>query len=217
MAGYPIFADYGPEGPTVDHMHERLHQHNSFLDVLARRKPNPIAHPNQPDVDFSDVTSAYLIDLEVPGLKDPNALTIQWLSWRHLVITGTTTRPLHFKGVYGSDPAAPLSTYHGANGTTINRKGAQNGDGDGQSLYAAVGKDSKLMREEAEDGSDLPPWLIIAERRIGAFRREFRFPVDVDMEKLDARLDAGLLHVVVPKKEHCYPKGRGKVKIVAGE
>ncbi|KAK1808635.1 mitogen-activated protein kinase kinase kinase [Friedmanniomyces endolithicus] len=87
----------------------------------------------------------------------------------------------------------------------------------GSSLYAAVGKDSKLMREEAEDGSDLPPWVIIAERRIGAFRREFRFPVDVDMEKLDARLDAGLLHVVVPKKEHCYPKSSGKVKIVAGE
>lgn len=58
----------------------------------------------------------------------------------------------------------------------------------------------------------MTPYLLSGERRIGTFRREFHFPVDVDMEHLEAKSEAGLLRVKVPKKIHSFPKGSGKIE-----
>ena len=68
-----------------------------------------------------------------------------------------------------------------------------------------------------KDQFEMPPWLILGERRIGSFRREFNFPVDVDMEKLSAKLEAGLLTIKVPKRINSYPRGSGKLKIVSAD
>jgi len=46
------------------------------------------------------------------------------------------------------------------------------------------------------------PHLTVHERAIGEVMRAFNFPVDVDRENTHAKLDAGLLTVVVPKVEH---------------
>ena len=71
---YPI-----PAVPELaDHMHENLHQHNTFLGAMAHRKPNQKTHPNHLDVDISDNDTYYLVDLEVPGIKDPNAVALNW-------------------------------------------------------------------------------------------------------------------------------------------
>ena len=76
----------------------------------------------------------------------------------------------------------------------------------------------KLQHSAADkDQFEMPPWLILGERRIGSFRREFSFPVDVDMEKLSAKLEAGLLTIKVPKRINSYPRGSGKLKIVSAD
>src|SRR5690606_25617524 len=41
----------------------------------------------------------------------------------------------------------------------------------------------------------------VSERTTGSFMRSFRFPADIDQEKVSAKLKDGLLTVVVPKKE----------------
>lgn len=64
-----------------------------------------------------------------------------------------------------------------------------------------------------DDDEEEPPYVLVGERRIGSFKRLFTFPVDVDTEKLTAKLDAGLLCITVPKKEHHTPTGNGKVKV----
>lgn len=50
------------------------------------------------------------------------------------------------------------------------------------------------------------PHLTVHERAIGEIMRAFNFPVDVDRDNTHAKLDAGLLTIVVPKVEHEEPE-----------
>jgi HSP20 family molecular chaperone IbpA len=53
---------------------------------------------------------------------------------------------------------------------------------------------------DGKDPQPHEPELLVRERRLGPFRRHLTFPEEVDMEKLTAKLEAGLLHIRVPKK-----------------
>jgi hypothetical protein len=81
----------------------------------------------------------------------------------------------------------------------------------------SVDLDSEALKDPQHQfhdmSEDYPPHLIVGERRIGSFRREFYFSVDVDVGKVEARLKAGLLCVKVPKKPHLDLKGAGKVRV----
>jgi len=89
---YAYYYDLPP--PLVDSPHERLHQHQSMLQYLAHRHPNrPEDHPNQPDVDFRDAIKEYLVEIEVPGIKKPNQLSVSWTGSRSLLVVGNMTRP----------------------------------------------------------------------------------------------------------------------------
>ena len=50
------------------------------------------------------------------------------------------------------------------------------------------------------------PELLVGERRVGPFRRHITFPEEVNMDKLIAKLEAGVLHIRVPKKGLSAPK-----------
>ena len=64
----------------------------------------------------------------------------------------------------------------------------------------------------APDVQSPQPVLVVAERKIGPFRRHFNFPADVDMHKLKATLKSGLLTIRVPKKGPAA-EGGGRVNI----
>ena len=57
--------------------------------------------------------------------------------------------------------------------------------------------------EETRDGK-----VLVRERRRGAFARSLTLPDDVDAEKVEARLDSGVLTVSVPFAEKRKPKVR---------
>lgn len=84
---------YDVPPPLVDHPHERAHQHQNLLQYIARRPVRPDEHPNQPDVDFRDAIKEYLIEVEVPGIKQPSEVAVSWTGSRSLLITGTIKRP----------------------------------------------------------------------------------------------------------------------------
>ncbi len=52
-----------------------------------------------------------------------------------------------------------------------------------------------------------------SERHGGSFKRSFRFPTDVDNEKIEARLENGLLMITMPKAAKVLPR---KVEIKNG-
>ena len=195
MAFANPYALYEPPLEFVDHQHERLHQHNTFLGVLGRKRPDQKTYPNHPDVDISDANTHYLIELEVPGVKDAEAITINWTSFKSLVVAGSTFRSWEPKA-----KVDPVSMAESENA-------AKNGVG----LDVKAMKDAKDKAEEASD--KWPPYLIVGERKIGSFRREFHFPVEIDVKKVEARLEAGLLRIYVPRKSHMDLKGSGKVKV----
>jgi len=186
MALYPYDTVY----PLVDHPHERTHQHQNFWRYLSHKQPDPILYPNYPDVDIRDAVSEYLIEIEVPGVKDSSDITCKWTSMKSLVVSGNVTRPAWKSS---SQHSAPLSEQR-----TVDKedtKGTRNSQGDFKPL------------DQHE------PNLLVAERRIGAFRRNFYFPLDVEMEKLTAKLEAGLLRLRVPKRGHTLPRNDGKINI----
>lgn len=74
-------------------------------------------------------------------------------------------------------------------------------------------KDIPAQQQENGKAKERPVYLILGERRIGSFRRNFTFPVDVEQEQMSAKLEAGLLRIVLPKKQHHVPQGTGKVNI----
>jgi len=88
---YAYYYDLPP--PLVDHQHERPHQHQSLLQYLSHRHPRPEEHPNQPDVDIRDAVTEYLVEIEVPGIKDPKDVSVSYTSDRSILISGTVARP----------------------------------------------------------------------------------------------------------------------------
>ena len=88
---YAYYYDLPP--PLVDNPHERHHQHQNLVQYLSHRRTRPEDHPNQPDVDFRDAIKEYLIEVEVPGTKKPDEVTVSWTGHRSLLLTGNTKRP----------------------------------------------------------------------------------------------------------------------------
>lgn len=183
----------------VDHAHERRHQHTTFLGVIGRQAPNQKGHPNYPDVDISDGQSHYYIDVEVPGISDPEALTLEWTDPRCFILSGTTTRPRTYM-----DNLKERVVSQNSNAPELLSR-----------VDKVVSKEDREAKENHENGVNLPPWLVVAERKIGFFRREFQFPVEVEMDRLVAKLEAGILRIEVPKKVSRARAETGKVKIQA--
>jgi HSP20 family molecular chaperone IbpA len=129
-----------------------------------------------PDLDVRETSSTYFLDVELPGVTDKkNDLLIQWASSRTLVIEGQLRR---------SDIAREW----------------------GEHSKQLDSKSSVDVHEEHHDPKQEPkpeqPNLIFKERSVGKFRRSFTFPVDIESTKLRAKLEDGLLKIMVPKQKH---------------
>jgi len=161
--------------PIVDHVHERPHPHQSLIHYLLHNKAPLKVSINQPDLDIRDDDTEYVIDIELPGVTDKSAIKIEWSSNRSLTVSGKIDRPF----VACKTPATVPETNH----KTKAPLGTRGKDGDWEAV--------------AEKPQE--PMLVVAERKVGPFRRHFNFPVFVAMEKLKAKLEHGLLTIRVPK------------------
>jgi HSP20 family molecular chaperone IbpA len=187
------YAYYEPPLLRVDHPPERLCQHNTFLGVVARKKPELKAYPNHLDADVSDAVGYRSIELELPGIKDADSIALNWTSWRSLVVAGSS-----FLSWKLDTSVWPRTTSNG------DRAGGCAG---GSDLDAEALKDSEIRNDDVIN--QLPPFLVIGERIIGSSRREVDLPMDVVMENIKAKVEAGLLRTKVPKKSRmnvtwCY-------------
>jgi len=153
---YAYYYDLPP--PIVDHPHERTHQHQSLLQYLARRHPRPELHPNAPDLDVRDAPGEYLVEIEVPGLKEPKEVHVSYTSDRSILVVGNITRPDYG---YPADESPAQTTEP----TT-----------------------APATKEATAGLPPHGPYLLVGERRIGPFRRYINFPSDVEniTVKLDA-------------------------------
>jgi len=63
-----------------------------------------------------------------------------------------------------------------------------------------LGGETKAQADVTDDG-----WLR-QERRTGKFQRAFTLPVEIDPNKIEAKLTNGVLELVVPKAESTKPR-----------
>lgn len=63
-----------------------------------------------------------------------------------------------------------------------------------------VSGEKKMEREENKDG------MFFSERRYGSFKRSFRLPENVDVDKIAASFEKGVLRVTLPKSAHTQPQ-----------
>lgn len=71
-------------------------------------------------------------------------------------------------------------------------------------VFIRRGTELTLQGERKPAGSETGAWLY-RERSEGRFQRVFTLPVPVDAAKVQARLEQGVLHLVLPKTESVKP------------
>jgi len=184
--GYPELEPSDFNAPVVDHLHER-HPHQNLFHYLSRRKANYTTSINQPDLDIRDNDKEYFIDIELPGVGNKDAIKIEWTSNRDLYISGDVDRPLIPDS--GDD-------HGGQRKASTAETGTRTADGDWIPPRAHSQK----------------PTLMVAERKVGPYRRHFTFPLEVDMENLKAKLENGLLVIRVAKKPNAKNSGRVNIE-----
>jgi len=162
--------------PLVDHLHPHPHSHQSLLQYLTHRKSQTETAVSQPNIDIRNTDTEYVIEVELPGVHDKNAVKLEWTSSRSLVVEGSVDRPL-----IADKPPDPIELAKLAKSPSGTR------DSDGNWIPPS-------------DVQPRKPTLVVGERRIGPFRRHFNFPVDLDVKALQAKLESGLLSIRIPKK-----------------
>jgi HSP20 family protein len=70
-----------------------------------------------------------------------------------------------------------------------------------------------ISSEKKEDKKDDEQHYVRREFHYGSFKRAFELPEDVDVDKIEAKHEDGVLHISMPKKEEAKVKPARKIEI----
>ncbi len=138
-------------------IHERYLQHRGLWRALSLRKPNQELVPNHPDADIIDYLNHYIVEVEVPGIKDVSKLQVTWLDANTLVVRGTIQR---FRP---RQDAIDTANHHP-------------GKTDAHEGIVEPWETEKLNGEDGQKEHHHRPYEVVQERRLGSFERHFWFP-----------------------------------------
>jgi len=152
-----------------------------------------------PATDIRESMRGYHIEIETPGITDENkgeSVMIQWMSPHTLLVQGVAVRP---RNVGLMDQQEGKREWEG------NGDGWAQEAGHGKKLTEStdggpIGRTTSRETIEAEFFADRTPTILLSERKVGAWRRTFTLPEDVEMKELKARLEGGLLRIDLPKR-----------------
>ena len=179
-------------------------------------------HFNLPAVDIRTTETDFYFDVELPGVTDKSSIGIHWVSSSSFIVEGDITRPwIAIPGIRdgesnvhadpmdkpldlnppleeGSPEVKPVYNGHEHNSTT-KAKGGDSPLGEVTEKRKADSIDSGIELDQ----NDRNPRIVLGERKIGSYRRRFKIPldVDVDVKGTDAKLNAGVLTIRIPRKE----------------
>jgi len=165
---------------------------------------------NIPDVDIRETKTAFYFDIELPGVGDKKSISITWTSSRSFLVEGLIGR-LEVEGnktaegqqhyAEGIDNTGILQEPSG-NHASVN--GHKKHNESGVPPFVSYTNGVTIEKKPPQE-TNLEPWhdiVTVNERRIGAYRRSFDVPCDVENKELRAKLQDGLLSISVPKSEH---------------
>ena len=199
MPGYIYFASDPYQITNVSHTYaeKNHHLHHVPLTYMAYNMYTKFDdnddHVHMPKADVRETPKSFHVEVELPGIKNHAELRLRWTNDRTLLVTSRTPRP--------EIPGEDLVEEHVVPEINI--------QGNCESTTVAATEEASTVPTSAAPKTTKPkqhkPHLTVHERPIGQMNRAFAFPVDVDRDATHAKLDAGILHIVVPKVVHAAP------------
>lgn len=174
-----------------------------------RPTPTPRQHNRSnpafsPRFDVYETADAYRLDGDLPGVSDKASIGIEFSDERTMSVSGRVGRR--------RQQPAEKHDEKKDEATTMERKRSlqptvEDTDDDDFSIVSASSTKKSEQQQQVVESEEQPAkpaaperktW--VNERTFGNFQRTFSFPSPVALEKVSAKLEAGLLQIVVPKK-----------------
>lgn len=180
-----------------------------------------------PNFDVHENAGNYILEGEVPGLENKDNIEIEFTDERTLSIRGRIER----SRTRTSEPTAKLDAPEEKKSTENTEKKSDESVGDDNDWESVKEPETEKTAngekpnekptekeaapaeppvKKAKKSNEPKPKYWISERSVGEFARSFSFPEPVNVEAVTAKLENGILTVVVPKTEK---KGARKIAI----
>ncbi|RPB25064.1 HSP20-like chaperone [Terfezia boudieri ATCC MYA-4762] len=159
-----------------------------------------------PSFDVIETKEAYILEGEVPGLSDKGALDIEFTDQQTLLVKGKIE-----KAATASEPQSEAKQITSGEEhherpksppkPTVEDVIDEVDDGKSNILTptSTIGSHEEQKSEQRSKKQQIRYW--ISERTIGSFQRTFSFPGLIDQDKVTAKLENGILIIVVPKRQ----------------
>ena len=175
-----FFYLYPPDRYVTTHVNQTFPEHHWPLGGTMQKFGHALqefGHPYETDVrtphsDIRETPQRYYIDIELPGVSRVEEVSLKWTSGRTFLVEATSKRP-EIPEEQQADSSQP---------------------GNEPSQDTTDVKSAKARPQH-------PVHYLARERRLGLYSRAFHFGVDVEHDKLEARLKSGLLRITLPKPE----------------
>jgi len=173
----------------LPYMAHKVHRtfHDRDLDV------------HQPKADVRETLKNFYLEIELPGVRDKSELHLRWTSMRTLLITSKTARPEIPEEELADVPMVKPAKIQGVD---VKAEALEANHNEESKVSTGVSRKSSSSNGSITKTTKKEPHLTVHERLVGEVLRAFNFPVDVDRDNTHAKLDAGLLRVIIPKVEH---------------
>jgi HSP20 family molecular chaperone IbpA len=191
-----------------------------------------------PFFDVHESKTAYFLEGEFPGLSDKNAIVIEKVGPRTLTVEAKLSKLNHHDEWRAEPRAGVFKQFEDVDQTPTQAEDSASQEVTGGGVEEpkstaapeeAPGESDKKKEEIVAGDTRTPSWIqmsdttsrheegvkaLVLERHVGLLGRSFTFPKAVDFDGLKAKLQAGLLRIMVPKaEEHEQPK-RQRIAIV---
>jgi len=202
FGGYERYPRESVPAPVSHHAHHHFtypsgvyHTLGNLAQGLMHKKTavGEFAHWT-PDSDVRETKIAYHIELEVAGVSDKKTIKVVCLSPRTLLVEGVALRPDLLRGREGDGELVWKD--EGVSNGVAKKAEAKKAEGNGKDAL-----DGGPCTKCADTENEMTTNIIHGERKIGSWHRTFTLPLGCDLTTTKAKLDAGLLHISVFKKD----------------
>ncbi|KAA8894422.1 HSP20-like chaperone [Sphaerosporella brunnea] len=142
-----------------------------------------------PNFDVHETEHEYILEGELPGLSDKKNISIEFTDDKTILISGKIERSVK----KWTDETGQVKTIEGGE----EQKKIE--EGEKKEVEQKEGDKGKQVQKGEKRETRPKFWL--SERSVGEFQRSFSFPTRVDIDRVKASLENGILRIAVPKLE----------------
>lgn len=199
----------GADQENASSYHHQSPTHSSPANATHHRGHSH-ARAFTPSFDILETKDAYILEGELPGLSDKRAVDIEFTDHQTLLIKGkieksttsTSAAPGEAKHITAEEHHEEAGRPKTPPKPTV-EDDIDEDDKKSTSTSTVVSHEGK-KQEQQQKKDQIRYW--VSERTIGSFQRTFSFPGLIDQDKVRAKLENGILTIIVPKQHKVASK-----------